>query len=81
MSQNTPPLQAEVDRLKLEVQTLKVKHGVENISVGNYLLNRLAQLGVTVRFAPVIKCFADPYHIVDIASACLESQETSIWAS
>lgn len=50
MSQNTTSFQAEVDRLKLEVQTLQVKQGVENISIGNYLLNRLAQLGVTVRF-------------------------------
>lgn len=49
MTQNTALLQAEVDRLKLEIQTLQVRDGVENIPIGNYLLNRLAQLGVTVR--------------------------------
>ena len=39
-------LKAEVDRLRKQVQALKLK---STISVGNYLLTRLAQLGVTVR--------------------------------
>ena len=41
-------LKSQVDRLKLEVQSLKAETGTENISVGNYLLTRLAQLNVTV---------------------------------
>ncbi|KAJ3515382.1 hypothetical protein NLJ89_g1793 [Agrocybe chaxingu] len=47
MSTNTQALQAEVDRLRLELKTLQVEAGVEKISIGNYLLTRLAQLGVT----------------------------------
>ncbi|KAF5338902.1 hypothetical protein D9611_008753 [Ephemerocybe angulata] len=43
-------LQAEVDRLRLELQTLKSKQGVEKVSIGNYLLTRLAQLGVKSMF-------------------------------
>lgn len=39
-------LKLEVDRLRTELQALKLK---STISVGNYLLTRLAQLGVTVR--------------------------------
>ena len=42
-------LKSQVDRLTLEVQSLKAETGAENISVGNYLLARLAQLHVTVR--------------------------------
>ena len=33
----------------VEVHSLKAEAGAENISVGNYLLTRLAQLHVTVR--------------------------------
>ncbi|KIK07962.1 hypothetical protein K443DRAFT_128744 [Laccaria amethystina LaAM-08-1] len=43
-------LQSEVDRLRLQLQTLQVEQGVQNISIGNYLLERLAQLGVTSMF-------------------------------
>lgn len=42
------PLQAEVDRLRLELATLQVKHESEPIEIGNYLLARLEQLKVTV---------------------------------
>ena len=43
-------LQSEVDRLRLQLHTLQAEQGVQNISIGNYLLERLAQLGVTVRW-------------------------------
>ena len=46
----TSVLQSEVDRLRLQLHTLQVEQGVQNISIGNYLLERLAQLGVTVRW-------------------------------
>lgn len=39
-------LKVEVDRLRKEGQAPKLK---STISIGNYLLTRLAQLGVTVR--------------------------------
>jgi len=42
-------LKLEVDRLRKELQALKLK---STISVGDYLLTRLAQLGVTVRTFP-----------------------------
>ncbi|KAG5727919.1 putative pyruvate decarboxylase C13A11.06 [Termitomyces sp. T112] len=48
-SQSTAALEAEIHRLKLEVHSLKTQHGSE-ISVGNYLLTRLEQLGVTNMF-------------------------------
>lgn len=47
-TQTSAALQAEINRLQLEVQSLKAEQGSELISVGNYLLARLAQLGVTV---------------------------------
>ncbi|KAG5349535.1 hypothetical protein C0989_003292 [Termitomyces sp. Mn162] len=47
--QSTAALQAEIHRLKLEVHGLKTQQGSE-ISVGNYLLTRLEQLGVTNMF-------------------------------
>ncbi|KAG7440406.1 pyruvate decarboxylase, partial [Guyanagaster necrorhizus] len=40
-------IQDEVNRLKLELQALKVEDGSEQIYVGQYLLSRLQQLGVT----------------------------------
>jgi len=49
-SQPTSVLQSEIDRLSLQLQTLQAEQGVQNISIGNYLLERLAQLGVTVRW-------------------------------
>jgi len=39
---------AELDRPRLQVQSLKVESGIPNVSIGNYLLTRLEQLGVTV---------------------------------
>jgi hypothetical protein len=48
-TQASAALQAEVNRLQLEIQSLKVEQGSEQISIGNYLLSRLEQLGVTVR--------------------------------
>ncbi|KAG6856422.1 hypothetical protein H0H87_004641 [Tephrocybe sp. NHM501043] len=44
--QSNAALMAELNRLKLEVHSLKTEQGTE-ISVGNYLLTRLEQLGVT----------------------------------
>ncbi|KAG6866293.1 hypothetical protein C0991_006389 [Blastosporella zonata] len=44
--QSNAALMAELSRLKLEVHSLKTEQGTE-ISVGNYLLTRLEQLGVT----------------------------------
>jgi pyruvate decarboxylase len=41
-------LNAEIDRLRLQVHALKGECGAQNISIGNYLLARLEQLGVTV---------------------------------
>ncbi|KAJ3573206.1 hypothetical protein NP233_g2580 [Leucocoprinus birnbaumii] len=44
-------LKGEVDRLKLEITNLQITHGaVGNIKIGNYILTRLAQLGVTKMF-------------------------------
>jgi pyruvate decarboxylase len=42
-------LKGEVDRLRLEVQSLQAKQGQEKVTLGNYLLTRLTQLGVKVR--------------------------------
>ncbi|KAF9046327.1 pyruvate decarboxylase THI3 [Panaeolus papilionaceus] len=47
MSNTTTALQAEVDRLRLEVHSLQSQAGAGRINVGNYLLDRLVQLGVT----------------------------------
>ncbi|PPQ68333.1 hypothetical protein CVT24_004814 [Panaeolus cyanescens] len=44
---STTTLKAEVDRLHLEIQALQSKTGSERITVGKYLLERLAQMGVT----------------------------------
>nr|GAT60368.1 pyruvate decarboxylase [Mycena chlorophos] len=43
-------LQAEVDRLRLQLETLQVKDGSALIFVGDYLLKRLEQLKVTKMF-------------------------------
>ena len=45
-------LKSQVDHLSLEVHSLKAVTGAENISIGNYLLTRLAQLHVNVRTIP-----------------------------
>ena len=55
-TQAVASLQAEVNKLRHELQTLKV-HGEssslagETLYVGQYLVEQLAQLGVTVRAA------------------------------
>jgi pyruvate decarboxylase len=43
-------LKSQVDHLSLKDHTLKAETGSENISIGNYLLARLAQLNVTAMF-------------------------------
>ena len=63
-------LKSQVDRLSLEVHSLKSEAGAENISVGNYLLTRLAQLHVTVRTIPA--CL--PYH-------CLIFNIVDVWCT
>ncbi|KAJ7858459.1 pyruvate decarboxylase [Mycena leptocephala] len=44
------PLQGEVNRLRLQLQTLQANNASEPIEVGNYLLARLEQLKVTKMF-------------------------------
>lgn len=48
MTVDTDVLSAELDRIRLELQSLQAERGEEKITIGNYLLSRLAQLGVTV---------------------------------
>jgi hypothetical protein len=71
-------LKGEVDRLKLEIQTLQTRHGVAgNITIGDYILTRLAQLGVTVRLRCPLHCIlrgAD-----DGRRKCLGCLVISIW--
>ncbi|KAH6912549.1 pyruvate decarboxylase [Coprinopsis sp. MPI-PUGE-AT-0042] len=43
---NPETLQAHIDRLTLEVQALRVEQGEEKVSIGTYLITRLAQMGV-----------------------------------
>jgi pyruvate decarboxylase len=43
-------LTAEIGRLRLQVHNLKGESGAQNISIGNYLLARLEQLGVRSMF-------------------------------
>ena len=47
-NQSVAALQTEVDRLRTELQASH-QDGGEMIYVGDYLLKRLAELGVTVR--------------------------------
>lgn len=56
MTVDAEALSAELDRIRLELHTLKAEKGKQNITVGDYLLTRLAQLGVTVR-RPLPSCF------------------------
>ncbi|KAJ6552246.1 pyruvate decarboxylase [Mycena vulgaris] len=44
------PLQAEVNRLRLELETLQATNASQPIEIGNYLLARLEQLKVTKMF-------------------------------
>lgn len=47
-------LQDEVNRLKLDLKNLRTETGSADIPVGQYLLERLAQLGVTVRLSSAV---------------------------
>ncbi len=52
-------LQSQVNRLKLELKTFQVDAGAEEIYIGQYLLERLKQLGVTVsRLSSHRRCFS-----------------------
>ena len=42
-------LEAQLQHLQLKFRTLEQERGSETITVGNYLLTRLEQLGVKVR--------------------------------
>ena len=42
-------MSSEINRLKLEVQTLQSKLGSSTVTIGRYLLDRLSQVGVKVR--------------------------------
>ncbi len=46
--QTVDALHGEVGRLKLELESLQISQGKGTISIGNYLLTRLAQPGVTL---------------------------------
>ena len=59
MSQETA-LRAELDRLKLELDSLKASNKSEEILIGNYLLARLAQLNVTVSLQIISYFFSYP---------------------
>ncbi|KAF7317173.1 Pyruvate decarboxylase [Mycena chlorophos] len=50
MSSDTAALEAEVNRLRLEVQTLRATTASEPIAIGSYLLERLKQLNVKQLF-------------------------------
>ncbi|KAF8073823.1 thiamine diphosphate-binding protein [Lyophyllum atratum] len=49
-TQTSAALKAEISRLQLELQNLKTQSGTKEITVGDYLLKRLEQLGVTCMF-------------------------------
>ncbi|TRM64754.1 thiamine diphosphate-binding protein [Schizophyllum amplum] len=49
-SQGEAATRAEADRLKLELESLKEKGGVQDTYIGSYLLERLVQLGVKYIF-------------------------------
>jgi hypothetical protein len=49
-SQSHAALQAEVDRLHGELEVMKGEPEAGKISIGNYILARLEELGVTVSF-------------------------------
>jgi hypothetical protein len=78
---NTPDaLAAEVDRLKLQLQSLQAKTGVVETTVGGYLLERLAQLGVRVRTALIPFTSSNAQINVmyfGFTRLCLASQEIS----
>jgi hypothetical protein len=46
--QSSDVFRNEVNQLKLELHNMHTQRGTGEITVGNYILTRLAQLGVTV---------------------------------
>jgi hypothetical protein len=62
-------LKSQVDRLSLEVHTLKAESGTENISIGNYLLARLAQLHVTVRITTCSPYLCSAFYLGNVWTA------------
>jgi len=69
-------LNAEIDRLRLEVHNLKGESGAQNISIGNYLLARLEQLGVKVL---KMNSFVQEVYYPSYFSLCLVFREISTW--
>jgi hypothetical protein len=75
-------LQAEVDRLRLELKTIRAQTqdvASGQITVGNYLLTRLEQLGVTVRLLSLFACIDTTFQLL-CNRKCLAYRETSTWA-
>lgn len=62
-------IHAEVNRLKLKLQALEVEDGSEQIYVGQYLLARLEQLGVTVSSLSPLSSRSSPCDKVHVRSA------------
>lgn len=64
-TQAVAALQTEINRLRHELQTLQVDQmssdAEDTITVADYLLNRLAENGVTVRLDPS----NNSYHLID----------------
>ena len=58
-TQAVAALQTEINRLRHELQTIQVEQksldAEDTITVADYLLSRLAENGVTVRFYPLNK--------------------------
>ncbi len=58
-TQAVAALQTEINRLRHELQTIQVEQksldAEDTITVADYLLNRLAENGVTVRLDPLNK--------------------------
>ncbi|KAF9481222.1 pyruvate decarboxylase THI3 [Pholiota conissans] len=50
MAEDREALSTELDRIRLQLQALQAKTGTQDITIGQYLLTRLAQLGVTSMF-------------------------------
>ena len=70
-TQAVASLQAEVNRLRHELQTMNVGNestvATETMYVGQYLVERLVQLGVTVRSLPLaISVYVQPRHAENV---------------
>lgn len=71
-------LNNEINRLRLELTTLKEDAGASNISIANYLLTRLSQLGVKVSAETALRQMSGCLtRDAAISSPCLVCQETS----